>query len=50
MVSFAKVDVLWNWSPLRLEENAKTSKIVLLVWRLAARGEPPSDRVLKQWQ
>jgi len=49
MVSFAKVDVLCNWDPLRPEENAKTSRIVLLVWRFAARGEPPGDRVLKQW-
>jgi len=28
----------------------KTSNIALLVWRLAARGEPPSGRHLNQWQ
>ncbi|QCE03504.1 hypothetical protein DEO72_LG8g1529 [Vigna unguiculata] len=28
----------------------KTSSIALLVWRLAAQGEPPGDRYLKQWQ
>jgi len=28
----------------------KTSSIALLVYRLAVRGEPPSDRVLNQWQ
>jgi len=28
----------------------KTSSIALLVWRLAARGEAPGDRVNNQWQ
>jgi len=36
--------------PLGPEENAKTSRIVLLIRRLAARGEPLGDRVPKQWQ
>jgi len=49
-VSFAKIDGLYNWGPLRRDENAKTSRITLLVWRLAARGESPGDRVPKQWQ
>jgi len=28
----------------------KTSSITLLEWHLAVRGEPPGDRVIKQWQ
>jgi len=28
----------------------KTNSIALLIWQLAARGEPPADRYLKQWQ